>query len=108
MYGSGKKANSKFTFQNDDGGGLICDNVLFGVVSRAGCAVANFPAIYTDVAVYNTWIDSILNWNDGEHEIVPTPTTITPAPTTPVPGGAAIIVKSMYLFGVCMTVLLLR
>ncbi|XP_037041047.1 trypsin-like [Bradysia coprophila] len=119
MFCAGNIAGGQGTCQNDEGGGLICNNAVFGVVSRAqGCAVANFPTIYTDVAVYNTWIDSIINWNEGEHEIVPTPTSITstttPVPTTtiptttPYPDDAAIVAKSMYLFVACLTILLFR
>lgn len=79
------------------------------------CGLANFPAVYADVATYNFWIDSIIEWDEGEHELVPTPTSITIAPdptttpvstttTTPSPGGATVIVKSIYLFIVCITV----
>lgn len=105
-----QKGNSKFQF--DEGGGLMCNNLVHGVVSRAGCSLANFPTVYTDVAVYNTWIDSILNWDSGEHENVPTPTSITEAttvePTTPTPDGASAVVKSLYLFVFCTTLLLFR
>lgn len=87
-------------------------DVLFGIVSwGVDCGLANFPAIYTDVATYNFWIDSTLEWDEGEHELIPTPTTTTttPAPTaapttTPSPDGAAVIVKSMYLFIGCIAV----
>lgn len=102
-------------FQGDGGGGLICNNLVYGIVSGGfECGLPNFPGIYVDVAIYNTWIDSTISWNGGDHEIVPTPTPITttstpsPSPTTPSPGGGAVIVNSIYLFVVCITIVFLK
>lgn len=105
-------------FQGDGGGGLICNNLVYGIVSSGlECGLPNFPGIYVDVAVHNTWIDSTLVWNEGDHDAVPTPTPITTttdvptptlAPTTPIPGGAAVIINSLYLFVVCMTIVILK
>lgn len=104
------------SLQLDNGGGLICNNIVFGILSwgvECGHPEPDFPAVYTDVAAYNFWIDSVIDWNDGDHEMVPTPTTTTtPIPTTttttttttPSPGGATAIVNSIYLFIVCITV----
>lgn len=100
-------------FQGDGGGGLICNNLVYGIVSGGfECGLPNFPGIYVDVAIYNTWIDSTISWNAGDHEIIPTPTPITttdsPLPTTPIPGGGAVIVNSIYLFVVCITIVFLK
>lgn len=101
-----------FTLQRDDGGGLICNSVVFGIVSwQIDCGLLQYPTVYTDVAIYNAWIDSTLAWNDGDHENIPTPpsitTTTTTTTTTPSPGGAAAIVNSIYLFIGCISTIVL-
>lgn len=101
-----------FTLQRDDGGGLICNNIVFGIVSwQVDCGLLQYPTVYTDVAVYNSWIDSTLTWN-GEHDGIPTPpsltTTTTTTTTTPSPGGSAAIVNSIYLFIGCITMVFLK
>lgn len=77
-----------FPIQGDSGGGLICDNLLAGVVSFGnGCALPNYPGIYTDVSVYNGFIDSAIRFV-GSHSAVPTPR----------PGAAsALATTSVYL-----------
>ncbi|XP_046476313.1 trypsin-like isoform X1 [Neodiprion pinetum] len=43
--------------QGDSGGGMICDDMLTGVVSWGKeCGLANFPGIYTNVYVFSDWI----------------------------------------------------
>ncbi|XP_012268512.2 trypsin-like isoform X1 [Athalia rosae] len=43
--------------QGDSGGGMICDDVLAGVVSWGNeCALANYPGVYTNVYVYKDWV----------------------------------------------------
>lgn len=45
-------------------------------INFIGCALPNLPGVYTDVAVYNNWIDETIIWDSGEHEHIPTPTTV--------------------------------
>lgn len=48
--------------QGDSGGPFVVDGILWGVVSWGeGCARKGYPGIYTNVANYRNWIDSILN-----------------------------------------------
>lgn len=80
--------------KGDGGGGLICDNIVTGIVSWGSeCGLPNFPSVYVDIAIYNFWIDSTIVWNEGGHENIPTPTPTT----TPIPGAAVNILDSMYL-----------
>lgn len=84
MFCAGNMAGGQDSCQRDGGGGLICNDLVYGIVSFGnGCARPNFPGVYTDVAIYNAWIDSIIDWQEGEHEIIPTPTPITSP--TPIP-----------------------
>ncbi|XP_039481529.1 trypsin alpha [Drosophila santomea] len=56
-YTSGKDA-----CQGDSGGPLVSGGVLVGVVSWGyGCAYANYPGVYADVAVLRTWVISTAN-----------------------------------------------
>ncbi|RVE51908.1 hypothetical protein evm_003374 [Chilo suppressalis] len=43
--------------QGDSGGPLVYDNRLIGIVSFGeGCAVINYPGVYTRVSEYESWI----------------------------------------------------
>lgn len=46
----------------DSGGPFVCNGELGGVVSTGlFCARFHSPGIYTDVAFYRPWIESIIN-----------------------------------------------
>ncbi|KAG2463662.1 MCPT3 protease, partial [Polypterus senegalus] len=49
--------------QGDSGGPLICNNKAMGIVSFnsiRGCEYPNLPNVYTSVAAYRDWINSVL------------------------------------------------
>lgn len=88
--------------QGDSGGGLMCNNLLAGIVSFGyGCARPNFPGVYSDVRVNNAFIDFAMNWNGGPQSAVPVPTTLRP-------GSASAIVISVYMFAITMLVLMVN
>lgn len=60
--------------QFDSGGPLVCDGLLSGIVSFGrGCALSEYPGVYTDVITYESWIfqsnnpysnsSNLLKWN---------------------------------------------
>lgn len=108
MFCAGSMTGGFGPCHRDGGGGLICNGIVYGIVSWGnGCGFPNFPGVYTDIAMYNVWIDSIIVWNDGEHENIPTPTPIT-STTTPTPGGAVVIFYSIYLLIFSLFVVLMK
>jgi trypsin len=44
--------------QGDNGGPLVCDNSLAGIISFGyGCSYKNYPSVYTEVSKYLKWIE---------------------------------------------------
>jgi len=59
MYCAGVTGGGKDACQGDSGGPTKYNNQLVGATSWGiGCAQAKYPGVYTDVAMYRTWIDS--------------------------------------------------
>ena len=61
MFCAGTKEGGKDACQGDSGGPAIFQNELVGATSWGiGCGQATYPGVYTDVAIYRSWIDSKL------------------------------------------------
>ncbi|TRZ16291.1 hypothetical protein HGM15179_010870 [Zosterops borbonicus] len=58
----------KDTCKGDSGGPLVCGGVAEGVVTAGSRVCGNYkkPAIYTRIAPYADWIDSVMASADGE------------------------------------------
>lgn len=57
MFCAGWLDGGKDSCQGDSGGGMICNDVLVGIVSGGeGCALPRLPGIYTNVVYFKDWI----------------------------------------------------
>uniref|UniRef100_A0A669QAQ7 Complement factor D n=1 Tax=Phasianus colchicus TaxID=9054 RepID=A0A669QAQ7_PHACC len=64
-------SRKKDTCKGDSGGPLVCNGVAEGVVTAGSRVCGNYkkPAIYTRIAPYAEWIDSIMASRDGDEDV---------------------------------------
>ncbi|XP_067874591.1 trypsin-3-like [Heterodontus francisci] len=64
MFCAGFIEGGKDACQGDSGGPVVCGEKLEGIVSwGAGCAMRNYPGVYTKVCNYISWIRSTMGSN---------------------------------------------
>lgn len=61
MFCSGVAGGGRDACQGDSGGPLETNGVQIGIISwGTGCADVKHPGVYTNVAMFRKWIDSVL------------------------------------------------
>ncbi|XP_031636234.1 trypsin alpha-like [Contarinia nasturtii] len=61
MFCSGVKDMSRDACQGDSGGPLTTNGIQIGIISwGVSCADKRYPGVYTNVALFRKWIDSVL------------------------------------------------
>lgn len=61
MFCAGVSDGGKDACQGDSGGPLTTSGIQKGIISwGVRCANSEFPGIYTNIAQFRTWIDSVV------------------------------------------------
>ncbi|GJQ74679.1 hypothetical protein Trydic_g21531 [Trypoxylus dichotomus] len=61
MLCAGHENGTTDACKGDSGGPLVCDGLLTGIVSTGtGCGNAKYPGIYTEIAYFLPWIQSVI------------------------------------------------
>lgn len=61
MFCSGVAGGGRDACQGDSGGPLATNGLQIGIISwGVGCGDPRFPGVYTNIALFRKWIDSVL------------------------------------------------